>query len=82
MLNYTASWRSWDRIEAEFRPIIVGRQGYTRPLPEPSLDFPAVSSTALRAALRRGAPVGHWLPAVVETELQANGLPDEWGDEA
>lgn len=81
VLNDTAGWQRWDRIEAEFSPIVVGRQGYTRPLPEPSLDFPAVSSTALRAALRRGAAVGHWLPAVVEAELKANGLPAEWSSE-
>lgn len=59
----TPRWKRWDRIEAEFAPIVVGRDGYENP-PQ-SVVFPAISSTAVREGLASGRPVGHWVPEAV-----------------
>lgn len=48
-------WRDWAGIEAEFSPILVGREGY--PSPPGTVDFPDVSSTTIRERLARGEGV-------------------------
>lgn len=50
-------WKDWARIEAEFSPIVVGRQGC--PVPEGALAFPDVSSTEIRRRVASGEPVDH-----------------------
>ena len=82
VLGETHAWRAWSSIVADFSPIVVGRQGHPAVLPAPSLAFPEVSSTALRAALRAGDDVGHWLPGVIAQDLRENGLPEAWLAEA
>ncbi|HMV67690.1 MAG TPA: nicotinate-nicotinamide nucleotide adenylyltransferase [Myxococcota bacterium] len=62
-------WRDWGRIERAYPPIVVGRGGY--PDVPGSPTFPAVSSTAIRAALARGEPVDHLVPAAVRALLPA-----------
>jgi nicotinate-nucleotide adenylyltransferase len=63
ILPETAEWRRWDEIVARFSPVVVGRQGW--PTPRGAVDFPGVSSTEVRARIRRGDPVTHLLPAAV-----------------
>ena len=60
-------WKDWDRIEADFTPIVVGRQGYRSP--EEGILFPGVSSTEIRARVGRGAPVEHLVPREVLREM-------------
>lgn len=55
-------WRAWDRIEAEYAPIVVGR-GELHVAGAPS--FPDVSSTEVRRRLQAGEPVGSFVPAGV-----------------
>jgi nicotinate-nucleotide adenylyltransferase len=69
VLGQTSAWRSWDQIEARYRPIVVGRAGY--PLPPGTICFPGVSSSEVRALLAVGHGVEHLLPAVVLAELPA-----------
>jgi nicotinate-nucleotide adenylyltransferase len=67
-------WRSWDRIEAEFPPIVVGRGGYP-PVPD-APTFPEISSTAIRDALRRGERVDHLVTAGVLPLLEGCWRPE------
>ena len=60
-------WKDWDRITAEYAPIVVGREGYANP-PD-SVVFPAVSSTEVRRRLATGEPVDHLVPAGVLARL-------------
>ena len=59
VLDQLPRWKDWDRIEARFRPLIVGRAGF--PVPEGSLAFPEVSSTDIRRRLVAGEQVDHLL---------------------
>lgn len=68
-------WKSWDELLHRFPPIIVGRQGY--PTPTGAIDFPGVSSTEIRARVRRGASIAHLVPAVIRSRIEAlYGAPD------
>jgi nicotinate-nucleotide adenylyltransferase len=55
VLAETRSWRAWDRIEAEFAPIAVGRAGW--PTPPGAIDFPDVSSTEVRRRVAAREPI-------------------------
>lgn len=63
VLGQTRSWRDWERIEARFAPIVVGRAGY--PPVDGAPTFPEVSSTEVRARMAAGLPVDHLVPAEV-----------------
>jgi len=63
LLPTTPRWKDWAGIEAAYDPLVVGRVGYPPVAGAPS--FPDVSSTAIREALRDGAPVDHLVPAAV-----------------
>lgn len=66
----TPRWRSWDAIEREFAPIVVGRAGY--PLPPGSIEFPGVSSTRIRAAAGREDPeLDALVPAAILEDVRA-----------
>ena len=52
-------WKNWSRIERDFAPIIVGRGGY--PCPEGSIAFPEVSSSQIRASLKKSQVPTHFL---------------------
>ncbi len=56
-------WHRWHDLAERYDPLFVGRQGY--PTPPGTLDMPGVSSTAIRAALAAGDPVGHLVPTSV-----------------
>ncbi len=60
-------WKAWHEIDAEFAPIIVGRQGYV--CPPGAVEFPPVSSTDIRARLAAGEGVEHLVPAAVRGQL-------------
>jgi nicotinate-nucleotide adenylyltransferase len=62
-LEVKDKWRQWDRIDAEYRPIVVGRTGYT--VPDGAVAFPEVSSTEIRRRLRAGLDVSAWVPRAV-----------------
>ncbi|MFO0692971.1 MAG: nicotinate (nicotinamide) nucleotide adenylyltransferase [Polyangiales bacterium] len=69
----THRWHRWDAIEAIAPPLWVGRVGYPRP-PGASVDFPAVSSTEIRARLENGESVDGLVPNEVLAYLRAHGL--------
>jgi nicotinate-nucleotide adenylyltransferase len=62
-LDALHKWKDWDRIAAEYAPIVVGREGY--PNPADAVVFPAVSSTEIRRRLAAGEPADHLVPAAV-----------------
>ncbi len=62
-LDDTDSWKDWDRIERDYRPIIAGRAGYREIAGVPS--FPGVSSTDVRRRLAAGESVDRLVPAGV-----------------
>ncbi len=72
----TGMWRDWDRIARVYAPIVVGRAGCA-PVPA-APDFPAISSTEVRARLQAGAPVDHLVPAGVRKILSREG-PEVFG---
>ncbi len=63
LLGSTPLWREWDRLAATYPPIVVGRAGWPDVAGAPT--FPAVSSTAIRAALAAGQDVSAWVPHAV-----------------
>ena len=67
----TALWREWDRIERVYAPILVGRAGHA-PVPE-APEFPAISSTDIRARMAAGQSIAHLVPASVRRILQQEG---------
>lgn len=75
VLGQTDRWKAWDAIEAEFRPLAVGRSGY--PTPEGALAFPAVSSTEIRRRARAGEPLDALVPAVIRAEVRAAYAPPQ-----
>lgn len=68
ILGQVDSWKHWDRIDAEYSPVVVGRTGY--PSPDGVPCFPEVSSTAVRQCLAEGADASTLLtPEVLEIML-------------
>ena len=63
ILQEVHRWKSWNEIERDFAPIIVGRAGY--PIPAESVVFPEVSSSEIRRLREQGKRVSHWVPAAV-----------------
>ena len=61
-------WKDWERLSSDFSPIIVGRGGY--PCPEGAVEFPSVSSSQIRAALRNENFPAHYLTASLVKELK------------
>ena len=66
----TPRWKDWASIEADFSPIVVGRDGY--PPPPEAVVFPGVSSTDIRDRLERGLPIDHLVPSGVAKILEAS----------
>lgn len=68
-------WKEWASIVAEFEPIVVGRQGHREPL-QPTIAFPPVSSTDIRARAAAGQPISHLVPAAILPDVKrAFGSP-------
>lgn len=70
VLEQRHAWKGWDRIEREFDPVVVGRQGYPAPRDRPSVDFPGVSSSDIRARLASGQPIRHLVTRRVAALLE------------
>jgi nicotinate-nucleotide adenylyltransferase len=69
VLPEAARWKAWDRIVAEYRPIVVGRQGY--PTPAGAIDFPGVSSTEIRRRADTGEPIEHLVPSAIVDRVRS-----------
>jgi nicotinate-nucleotide adenylyltransferase len=65
-------WYGWEEIERLCDVIVVGRAGY--PAPGVQVELPAVSSTDIRARLRRGEDVSGMVPATVLAYVREHGL--------
>lgn len=70
-------WKDWERIEAQFQPIIVGRGGYDHILETDEgaedIAFPKLSSSQIRRKLREGSiPRQFLLSSVAEAIEEYN----------
>lgn len=65
----TPKWKDWDRISAEYAPVVIGRAGY--PSPDGAPVIPNISSTEVRRRLARGESVEALVPARVRGVLTA-----------
>jgi nicotinate-nucleotide adenylyltransferase len=65
-------WHGYEEIERLAGFLIVGRSGFASPDGVP--DLPALSSSAVRAALARGDDVSGWVPRAVLAYVRAHGL--------
>ncbi|MEC7947163.1 MAG: nicotinate-nicotinamide nucleotide adenylyltransferase [Myxococcota bacterium] len=72
------AWRGWDEIVSRFDPIIVGRQGHPRSGGPATVEFPAVSSSDIRARLTSGASVDHLVTAAVRSLLPLHAARAAW----
>lgn len=79
LLRTTPRWKGWDAIVDRFAPIVVARSGHLEgadALAGPV--FPEVSSTTIRARLRRGSSVEGLVPhRVRDLVVQHYGSPPE-----
>ncbi len=73
ILGQTQAWHRWEDIAAMAPPLVVGRRGYPLP-PQCPIAMPDVSSTEIRARLRRGEPTTGLLPPAVASYIAAHGL--------
>jgi nicotinate-nucleotide adenylyltransferase len=73
VLEQTEHWHAWERIQRNFAPIVVGRDGYP-PVPDAPV-FPGVSSTEIRRRLAQGLPVDALVTAGVAASLRQGGAP-------
>jgi nicotinate-nucleotide adenylyltransferase len=73
VLGQTEHWHAWDRIQRDFDPLVVGRDGYPPVAGAPV--FPGVSSTEIRARLAAGEPVDHLVTAGVAALLRQGARP-------
>ncbi|MBA2320252.1 MAG: nicotinate-nicotinamide nucleotide adenylyltransferase [Deltaproteobacteria bacterium] len=69
VLPETPKWRAWDRILADYDPIVVGRAGW--PTPEGAVDFPGISSTEIRRRAAAGEPIDALVIAATRDRIQA-----------
>ncbi len=78
VLDETAQWHAWDDVVRRAPPLVVGRAGIARNgAPEPVL--PDVSSSEVRAALRKGGPsradaLRRWVPETVGRYIESAHL--------
>jgi nicotinate-nucleotide adenylyltransferase len=74
ILAETHAWKEFDRVEALAPPLVVARSGHPHPRGAGLPEMPAVSSTAIRAALAAGEDVSGWVPREVLAYVHAAGL--------
>ena len=70
VVSQVHKWKEWEKIEALFSPIIVGRVGYDGH--RESMVFPNVSSTDIREQLTKGNVPASLLVSSVATFLLNN----------
>ena len=68
ILEAVDGWKDWGRIQAEYTPIVVGREGYAAPTGAPV--FPNISSTEVRQRVVRGLPLDEWVTPTVKRLLE------------
>ncbi|MFC6086162.1 nicotinate-nucleotide adenylyltransferase [Sphaerisporangium aureirubrum] len=73
------TWREPEALFELAQLVVCARNGYPPPerhtaVTPVTLTVPEVSSTAVRALVRRQVPVGHLVPAAVESYIKAHGL--------
>ncbi len=73
ILEAVDSWKDWGRIQADYTPIVVGREGY--PAPEGVKVFPDVSSTEVRRRASRSLSLDGWVTPSVRRMLE---LENPW----
>jgi nicotinate-nucleotide adenylyltransferase len=59
ILEAVGSWKDWGRIQTDYTPIVVGREGY--PAPDGVKVFPDVSSTEVRRRALHSMPLDGWV---------------------
>lgn len=75
ILGQVDGWKRWDRIAAEYAPVVVGREGY--PSPDGVPCFPEISSTMVRQGLSEGRDVSGFLtPEVLELMQRETPWPE------
>jgi nicotinate-nucleotide adenylyltransferase len=68
-------WRDFDRIDREYEPIVIGRQGYESPEGVKALpSLPDIRSCHIREALRRDEEAIPGLPRTVGALIRSRGL--------
>ncbi len=68
-------WHRFDAIAALAPPLVLGRPGYAGDADlQPAITLPDVSSTAIRALLRRGESIAGLVPTAVAEAIAAEGL--------
>lgn len=65
------SWYGSDELLRETTTIVVGRSGFG---PGEGLAMPAVSSTEVRARIKRGQSIAHLVPRAIEDYLREHRL--------
>lgn len=65
-------WYGYEEIERIARFLVVGRQGF--PSPGGTPELPAISSSAIRAAIARGEDVSGFVPGPVREHVKSRGL--------
>ena len=71
ILLETGSWHAWDNVVALAPPLVFRRRGYAGgEMPAP----PDVSSTKIRAQLKRGESAVPWIPKTVQRVIEERGL--------
>jgi nicotinate-nucleotide adenylyltransferase len=73
VMSETVKWYRWDRVTELARIIVAGRVGHPSSTPGGPL-FPDVSSTEVRARLRRGEDVSDVVPDDVLKYISRHGL--------
>lgn len=71
ILGDTSKWKFWDKIEEEFPPIFVSREGYEV---QNTPMFPHVSSTHVRSLCSREASISGLVTSRVERYITRRGL--------
>ena len=71
VLDAVDSWKEWGRIQTEYTPIVVGREGYSVELDAPI--FPNISSTEVRRRASMALPLnGLVTPSVAQLLEEEN----------
>jgi nicotinate-nucleotide adenylyltransferase len=79
--SQTERWHRWDAIVALAPPLWVGRVGYPRPVGS-LVEFPAVSSTDIRARIASGKSTVGLLTDEVRAYVAEHGLYARPGNES
>jgi nicotinate-nucleotide adenylyltransferase len=68
VLTQINEWKDWEIISKKFSPIVVGRLGYE--CPPNTVEFPAISSSQIRAFLSKGTIPNQFLTRSIQNHLK------------